>query len=300
MASSKLKIWILGIRPKTLAASIAPVLMGLGAAFYDRHFSLHLSSAILTLLTAVLIQAGTNLSNDLFDYIKGADNQKRVGPLRIMQSGFVTKKEMFLGIFIVFFLASVCGIFLVIRGGLPILIVGILSIICGFLYTAGPHPIGYMGLGEIFVLVFFGIIAFSGTYYVQTLAFSPMLIVMGLIPGFFSVAVLSANNLRDIKTDREAGKNTLAVKFGYRFAVCEYIFCMIMPYLLLIVVIFVLRNHYFSLLSLTSIFFAIRPLKMAANKKNHTPAVLISVLEKTGHVMLIFALVFCVTWNIKI
>ncbi len=300
MISSKWKIWILGIRPKTLAAGISPVIMGLGSAFYDGHYTLHLSSAILTFLAAVLIQAGTNLSNDLFDYLKGADNKKRVGPLRIMQSGLVTKREMLCGIFIVFFLAAVCGVFLVIRGGLPIMIVGILSIICGFLYTAGPHPIGYLGLGEIFVLVFFGIIAFSGTHYIQTLVFSPIMIVLGLMPGFFSVAILSANNLRDIKTDREAGKNTLAVKFGYKFAVSEYVFCMIMPYLLLIIIVFFLKNHYFSLLSLASIFFAIKPLKIVINKNIHTPGLLISVLEKTGQVMLLFAIIFCITWNIKI
>ncbi|MDD3520794.1 MAG: 1,4-dihydroxy-2-naphthoate polyprenyltransferase [Actinomycetota bacterium] len=300
MISSKLKIWILGIRPKTLAAGICPVLMGLAVAFYDNLYILDWLTAVLTFFAAILIQAGTNLSNDLFDYIKGADNKKRVGPLRIMQSGLVTKKEMLWAIFIVFFLATVCGVFLVLRGGLPILIIGIISIICGFLYTAGPKPIGYMGLGELFVLVFFGIVAFAGTYYIQTLVFFPMLIVMGLIPGFFSVAILSANNLRDIRTDKEAGKNTLAVIFGYRFAVFEYVFCMIAPYLILAVTVPILKNHYLSLLSLTSILFAVKPIKIVLDKKNHQPEYLISVLEKTGQVMLIFSIIFCITWNIRI
>ena len=300
MLSSKLKIWILGIRPKTLAASISPVIMGLAVAFNDRQNTLHLPAAILTFFAALLIQAGTNLSNDLFDYIKGADNKKRVGPLRIMQSGLVAKKEMLLGILIVFFLASACGVFLVIRGGLPILIIGIISIICGFLYTAGPRPLGYIGLGELFVLFFFGIIAFAGTYYIQTLVFSPILVVLGLIPGFFSVAILSANNLRDIKTDREAGKKTLAVRFGYKFAISEYVFCMLIPYILLIIMVLTLQNHYYSLLSLVSIFFAVMPIRIVLNKNNHKPANLIYVLERTGQVMLIFSLIFCITWNINI
>ncbi len=300
MAFSKLKIWVLGIRPKTLPASISPVLMGLAVAFYDKAYKLDLPAALATLLAAIFIQAGTNLSNDLFDYLKGADNKERVGPLRIMQSGLVSKKELFCGILIVFLLAAVCGVYLIFKGGLPILIIGVLSIICGFFYTAGPRPIAYMGLGELFVLIFFGIIAFTGTYFIQTHVFSLKLIVIGLIPGFFSTAILSANNIRDIRTDKTAGKNTLAVIFGYKFAIAEYVFTILMPYLLLLIIVFVLKNHYFSLLSLASILFVIIPVKIILGKNPPKPEKLILVLERTGQIMLIFTFLFSITWNIKI
>lgn len=300
MVFSKLKIWILGIRPKTLPASISPVLMGLAVAFYDKTYKLDWGAAVVTLLAAIFIQAGTNLSNDLFDYLKGADNQERKGPLRIMQSGLVSKKELLIAVLIVFLLAAASGIYLVLKGGIPILIIGLLSIICGFLYTAGPRPIAYMGLGELFVLIFFGIIAFTGTYFIQTNMFSLKLIIIGLIPGFFSVAILSANNMRDIKSDKKAGKNTLAVIFGHTFAKAEFIFSMLFPYLLLVIIIFVLKEHYFSLISFLSIIPAIIPIKIVLTENPPKPERLILVLEKTGQILLLFTILFSITWNIKI
>jgi len=300
MKASKLKIWFLGIRPKTLSASIVPVFMGLALAFYDKNYLLHIPFAILTFLSAVLIQIGTNLSNDYFDFIKGADNPKRVGPIRIMQSGLVTKKEMLFAVFIVFSLSALCGIFLILRGGIPILIIGILSILFGFLYTAGPHPLGYLGIGEFFVLIFFGMVALTGTYYIQTLVFKPILLIFGLIPGFFAVAILSANNIRDIETDREAGKKTLAVRFGRKFAKVEYIFSMLFPYILLVMIVLILKDHYLSLLSIITVFMSVKPLKIILMLEKHKPVTLILVLEKTSQIMLVFSIIFCITWNITI
>ncbi|MBW1752269.1 MAG: 1,4-dihydroxy-2-naphthoate polyprenyltransferase, partial [Deltaproteobacteria bacterium] len=212
MERSNLKIWIDAARPKTLWASVAPVVIGSAMAFESG--GLHIMSALSALLGAVLIQIGTNFANDYFDYYTGADSTDRLGPTRVVQAGLVQPTTMKAAFIAVFALAVVPGAYLIWRAGLPLFVIGVLSILCGILYTAGPYPLGYVGLGELFVILFFGPVAVGGTYYVQTLQISVPVIISGLAPGLFSVAILTVNNLRDVKSDHRAGKKTLAVRFG--------------------------------------------------------------------------------------
>lgn len=220
-----MQVWIDAARPRTLGAAAAPVLIGTALAYADQQ--LHLPSALVALVCALLIQIGTNYGNDYFDHIKGADTTDRVGPTRATSAGLVPPNTMLRATAIVFGLAIVGGLYLVWRGGWPILLIGVLSILSGILYTAGRHALGYLGLGDLFVLIFFGPVAVAGTYYVQALEMTATAIVAGLGPGLLSVAILVVNNLRDIGGDRRAGKRTLAVRFGAQFARWEYVACML-------------------------------------------------------------------------
>ena len=211
-SSGSNKNWILAIRPKTLPAAAGPVIIGFALAY--REGVHHFPSVILAALVALLIQAGTNMVNDYSDFKKGTDTDSRVGPVRVTQAGLISPRRMKIGMLVVLILIILFSIPLVLRGGVPILIIGVLSIISGILYTAGPFPLGYNGLGDIFVLIFFGPVATAGTYYVQTLELSQNSVLAGLGPGLLSVAILTINNLRDYDDDKATGKNTLVVLLG--------------------------------------------------------------------------------------
>ncbi|MCH7783451.1 1,4-dihydroxy-2-naphthoate octaprenyltransferase, partial [candidate division KSB1 bacterium] len=186
--STKLNIWITASRPKTLWAAIAPVLIGTSMAAGDG--MIHLPSALAALTAAVLIQIGANFANDYYDFQKGADNEQRIGPLRATQAGIVTPGAMKRAFILVFLLAFIMGIYLIWRGGLPIFVIGVVSILFGILYTGGPFPLGYLGLGDIAVLLFFGPVAVGGTYYVQALNINGLVIIAGFAPGLISGAIL--------------------------------------------------------------------------------------------------------------
>ena len=217
--------WILAIRPQTLAAGLAPVVIGTAMALGDGLF--HAASALMALSVALCIQIGTNLANDYFDFKKGADTSERQGPTRVTQAGLIKPPKVLLAAIVFFVLAALSSLYLIHRAGVSILIIAIASIICGIFYTAGPMPLGYLGLGDLLVLIFFGPVAVGGTYFTQALEINWAVIVAGLAPGFLSMAILAVNNLRDIDTDRRAGKLTLAVRFGRGFAMSEYLFCII-------------------------------------------------------------------------
>jgi 1,4-dihydroxy-2-naphthoate octaprenyltransferase len=217
---SRLGLWVEAARPKTLWAGIVPVLIGIAMALGNDVF--HWPSALFALLGSLLIQIGTNFANDYSDFVKGADTEQRIGPRRITQAGLVSPIAVRNAAILVFGLAVVSGGYLIVRGGWPILLIGVLSIVSGWLYTGGPRPLGYVGLGDLFVLVFFGPIAVGGTYYVQALSIAPSVVAAGFSPGLLSVAVLVVNNLRDIRQDELAGKRTLAVRFGASFARKQY------------------------------------------------------------------------------
>ncbi len=227
---SQWKIWWQAARPKTLWASIGPVLMGTALAIVDGKF--HLSAAMVTLLAAIAIQIGTNYANDYYDYQKGADEGERLGPTRATQAGWVQPQAMKLAFILAFAVAFMLGLYLIYRGGWPILLIGLASILFGILYTAGPAPLGYTGLADAFVLIFFGPVAVAGTYFVQSLEWHWPAVIMGLGPGFLSVALLTINNLRDRINDARAGKKTLAVRFGEDFARWEFAFCFFMAALI--------------------------------------------------------------------
>jgi 1,4-dihydroxy-2-naphthoate octaprenyltransferase len=229
-ALSPLQIWLLAARPKTLPAAAAPVVVGTAVAFSENVFAL--LPAMAALLGSLLIQIGTNFANDVFDFKKGADTTERLGPLRVTQAGLLTPNQVMAGMWLTFGLASLIGLYLVWVGGWPIVVIGLLSIASGIAYTGGPFPLGYNGLGDLFVFIFFGLFAVTGTYYVQAGTISPAALWAAIPIGLLATAILVVNNLRDIDTDRAAGKKTLAVRFGTRAAQLEYILLLSLSYLI--------------------------------------------------------------------
>ncbi len=292
MPSNPLKVWLLAIRPKTLWAAICPVMIGTAMAYRDGIADF--PTALLALSGAVTIQIGTNLANDYFDYKKGADQDTRIGPLRVTQAGLIKPSVVKSAFIFFFFLAALIAALLVARGGWPIAVIGIASIISGILYTAGPRPLGYIGLGEIFVLIFFGPVAVGGTYYVQSLEINPAVILAGLGPGFFSTAILAVNNLRDIDGDRKAGKKTLAVRFGAGFARGEYLFAIISGSLTPVAVYVVSEDYRNSLIALAAIFAAI-PVVHTVFIKSDGPS-LNRALAKTGGLLFLYSILFSLGW----
>lgn len=225
-----LRAWIMAARPPTLPAAVVPVLVGSGAvagiAFQPLPF-------VAALLAAVLIQIGTNLANDYFDFRKGADTAERLGPLRVTQSGLIRPETVRAAMVAVFGLAALIGLYLVLVGGWPILVVGVLSIAAGVLYTGGPYPLAYHGLGDLFVFVFFGLVAVCGTAYLHTGTVPAVAWFAALPVAMLVTAILVVNNLRDIDTDRVARKHTLAVLLGRRATRAEYVALVSIAYLLL-------------------------------------------------------------------
>jgi len=208
------RVWFMAARPATLPAAVAPVLVGAAVAFRAAHF--RALPFLAALVAAVLIQIGANFANDLFDFRKGADTTERLGPTRVTQSGLVSPRGVAYATALAFGLAALIGLYLVLVGGWPILIVGLASILAAICYTGGPYPLGYHGLGDVFVFVFFGIVAVVGTYYVQAGALSLPAVVAAVPMGLLITAILVVNNVRDIDTDRLAGKRTTAVRMGRR------------------------------------------------------------------------------------
>jgi len=218
--ASRAGVWLLAARPKTLAAAAAPVLIGAGlAAFHDRFRAL---PALAALAGALLIQIATNLANDYYDFVRGTDTAERVGPTRVTQAGLIEPAAVKRGMLVVMGVAALVGLYLVAVGGWPILAIGLVSLVCAVAYTGGPFPLAYHGLGDVFVLVFFGLVAVGGTYWVQARALPPDALLAGLGVGALSTAILVANNLRDVATDARAGKRTLAVRIGPTATAVEY------------------------------------------------------------------------------
>lgn len=209
--------WALAIRPKTLFASISPVILGLSVAYIEIN-KLNIFVSILTLLCALLMQIASNLANDYLDSLKGVDTKDRLGPTRVTHAGLIDAKAMKHALIFVMLLAFVIGIYLIWIGGPFIAFVGLLSLYFAYGYTGGPFPLSYNGLGEVAAFLFFGVLAVGGTNYLQTHHYSLLAFTIGMGPGFISATILAINNLRDIKTDSETKKRTLAVRFGESFA----------------------------------------------------------------------------------
>ncbi len=226
---SKLRAWVLASRPRTLPAAIAPVVAGSALAYHDGVFNA--LPALAALLGALLIQVGANFANDLFDYQKGVDTSQRLGPLRVTQAGLLSQREVAAGAGVVFALASLCGVYLTLVSGWPVVAIGLLSILAALAYTGGPRPYGYIGLGELFVFLFFGLAAVGGAYYVQARQVTLPAIAIAIPVGFLVVNILVVNNLRDIPTDRETGKRTLAVRYGEAWTRREYLVILGLAYL---------------------------------------------------------------------
>jgi 1,4-dihydroxy-2-naphthoate polyprenyltransferase len=285
--------WIEAARPKTLWAAVAPV--GVGTAIAFSHEGSHLPAAFCALLGGVLIQIATNFTNDYFDYLKGADTAERKGPPRATQSGLVKPIHVLRAAMVTYLLVFLPGIYIVWRGGWPLIVIGILSIVSGILYTAGPHPLGYSGLADLFVLVFFGPVALVGTYYVQTLELRIEPFIASLGPGLLSVALLTVNNVRDVDEDRKAGKKTLAVRFGRGFARCEYLFCVLVACVGVPTYFYLSEDNLWFMVAPAVLIFPAAPAIRNVFTRVDGPA-LNRTLAQTGGLLLLFAILFSVGW----
>jgi 1,4-dihydroxy-2-naphthoate polyprenyltransferase len=217
------QVWTLAARPRTLPAAASPVVVGIALALADGRF--RFGPALAALLAALLLQVGANIANDVFDFHRGADTSARLGPLRVTQAGLLAPGQVMAGMWITFTLAGFLGLYLAVVAGWPIVLVGLAAIAAAILYTGGPLPFGYLGLGDLFVFIFFGPVAVIGTYYVQATQLTPGAAWASIPIGLLTVAILVVNNLRDIETDRAAGKLTLAVRLGAPGARLQYLLC---------------------------------------------------------------------------
>lgn len=216
-----LSAWILAARPATLTAAWVPVIVGTAVAYGEDKF--RFLAALMALLGASAIQVGTNFANDVFDYEKGADTEERLGPTRAVQAGLLSPQQMKRGMWLSFALAFLSGIYLMYTAGWIMLAVGVVSIAAGIAYTAGPYPLAYVGLGDVFVMIFFGFVAVMGTTYVQSLELSSTAAWAAVPVGALSTAILVVNNLRDHVQDAKANKRTLVVRFGTQAARLQYL-----------------------------------------------------------------------------
>lgn len=233
LCPTRTEAWILATRPKTLPAAVGPVLVGSALAFADGLFDP--APALVALGVALLVQVGVNLANDYFDFQSGIDTKERLGPIRVTQSGLISPWKVFAAMVTALGLAGVLGGYLALKGGWPIVAVAAASIVSALAYSGGPYPLASNGLGDLFVFIFFGPVAVCGTYYVQAHALSPFVLPASIPIGLLITAILVVNNLRDIPTDRETGKITLAVRMGVRNSVIFYRFLVVSAYPVLLV-----------------------------------------------------------------
>jgi 1,4-dihydroxy-2-naphthoate octaprenyltransferase len=286
-----MKHWIAAARPKTLSAAIVPVLIGTALVQSEIHWGIFAC----TLLGALFIQIATNFVNDALDFRKGADTAERLGPLRVTQAGLVSADAVLRAAYVCFGLAAICGIPLVMRGGWPLLVIGLASIVCAYIYTGGPYPLAYNGLGELFVLVFFGFVAVGGTYYVQTLTIDKAVIVAGYVAGSLATVLLVINNLRDVESDETSNKRTMAVRFGEDVAKLEISFFAFTPFIAQMFVAEI-RGRDWLLLPL-----AIAPLSFALISRARTSRgrELNRCLAMAGALQWIFGILFVVGTRIR-
>ena len=284
---NSVKAWILATRPATLTVGLIPVLVG--CAIARSMHALRICPALAALFGAIFIQIGTNLANDVFDYEKGADTAERLGPLRVTQAGLIAPHNVRLGMYISFALATVLGLYLTWSAGPVILIIGLLSIASGIAYTGGPYPLGYNGLGDLFVFLFFGFVAVCGTVFVQA-GSVPALAVWASIPvGAIATAVLVVNNVRDCDTDRLAGKRTLAVRLGRAGGLLEYHLMSLLAYAVPAGLLLAGRLSRWALLPLVTL-----PLALRLNQalRRGSGAALNPLLKRTAQLLLLYGLLW--------
>lgn len=290
---SALRTWVLAARPRTLPAATAPVVLGTFLAAADG--AAHLTAAACALAGALLIQVGTNYVNDAADFERGADTSDRRGPVRAVASGMVSPGAMKVAAAVAFALAVAAGAYLIMRGGWPILAVGLVSIAAGVAYTVGRYALAYIGLADPFVLVFFGPVAVGGTYYVQALALPAYVIIAGIGPGLLATAILIANNVRDIQEDAAAGKRTLVVRRGRGFGVSLYGACMLGAALVPVTLMWAVEGRYGALLAAFAAALVGGRLGRILERTSN-PAVLNTVLARTALLLLGYSLLFGIGW----
>lgn len=282
-----LQAWWLAIRPRTLPAAASGVAMGSALAWHDGSFQL--LPALACLLIALLLQIGSNVANDVFDFERGADTAERLGPVRVTQAGYLTPTQVKRGMVVIFGLAAMLGLYLAALRGWTVIWLGAAAILSAVAYTGGPYPLGYHGLGDVFVFLFFGLAAVAGTYFVQVGSVSAAAWWMAIPVGLIVTAILVVNNLRDLESDRKAGKHTLAVLMGERGAKIEYILLMTAAYLLLPVLAILKIIPVGGMLAWLSLPLAIRTLRVVLTQKGHP---LNSALAGTGQTAFLFSMFF--------
>jgi 1,4-dihydroxy-2-naphthoate polyprenyltransferase len=273
-------------RPRTLPAAVAPVLVGTAAAV-EASDDLRVGAFVAALIGSVFIQIGTNLANDYSDAKRGADSVDRLGPVRVTASGMVAPRRVLVATWVAFAVAVGAGIYLTAVAGPVILAVGAVSILAGVLYTGGPRPYGYAGLGEAFVFLFFGLVAVNGSYFVQVERLDWLPFVLSVPVGCLATAILVVNNVRDIDTDRRAGKLTLAVRLGRARARALYTALIVVAFLGLPVALLAASGPAWGLLALASVPLAPRPLR-AVKSRTDGPS-LNAALAATGAVLAAFS-----------
>lgn len=284
---SPLAAWVLATRPRTLVAGFVPVAVGSAVAFQQGRFSL--LPALGALIGALLIQVGTNLFNDAYDFKRGADTGDRLGPPRATQQGWLTPDAVMRGAVVCFALAFLVGLYLVSVAGWPLLVVGLVSLLAGYSYTGGPFPLAYHGLGDVFVLVFFGLVAVGGTSYVLTQAVTPLALLAGVPVGALGVALLAVNNVRDVKTDTAANKRTLVVRLGVGFGRAEYLAMLVIAAVIPVLLAALDLASAWVLLALASLPFAIPPVRILLKESG---PVLNQALAGTARLQLVYGLLF--------
>jgi 1,4-dihydroxy-2-naphthoate octaprenyltransferase len=281
------QVWLLGARPRTLPAAASGVVTGTALALRDGHFRPW--AALAALGVALLLQIGSNLANDVFDFERGADTAERSGPLRVTQAGLLSPRQVKAGMAAVFAAAAALGVYLAWQSSWNVLWVGAAAIVAAIAYTGGPFPLGYYGLGDLFVFLFFGLAAVAGTYYVQARTISPAAWGMAVPIGLLVTAILVVNNLRDIDTDRAAGKQTLAVRLGERGTQVEYLLCLGVAYLALPVLIGLGLLSAWAMLAWASALAARPVVQMVLRRRGRA---LNAALAGTGQFTLLYSLLF--------
>ena len=285
-----LRLWLVAARPRTLPAAVAPVLVGTSLAASEDVFKpLRFAAA---LVGSIFIQIGTNLANDYSDARRGADTEDRLGPVRVTAGGLMPPRRVLIGTWVAFGIAVAAGSYLAAVAGWQLLVVGVVSIAAGILYTGGPRPYGYEGLGELFVFVFFGLVAVGGSYFVQTEDLRWEAVALGVPVGLLAAAILVVNNVRDIETDRRAGKRTLAVRLGRDRAVSVFAAMLVLAFVSVVVVAIAGDVEAWVLLALVSAPLAI-PLARTLATRRDGPS-LNQLLADTGRLLAVFSLLLSV------
>ncbi|MDQ5895567.1 MAG: 1,4-dihydroxy-2-naphthoate polyprenyltransferase [Actinomycetota bacterium] len=283
-----MRIWLNAARPRTLPAAIAPVLVGTAAAVFAVGDLPRWGGFIAALVASILIQIGTNLANDYSDARRGADSADRLGPVRVTSAGLITPRRVLTATWIAFGLAALLGLYLAWLAGWIIIVVGLVSIASGFLYTGGPKPYGYAGLGELFVFLFFGLVSVNGSYYVQLEELAWLPFGLSVAIGLLSTAILVVNNVRDIDSDRRANKNTLAVRMGRDRTRRLYVFLILAAFFVLALTIVLNDGPWLALIGLIAIPMARDPIATVTGRTDGPS--LNKALAGTGAVLGVTAL----------
>ena len=287
MNESRARIWLGAARPRTLPAAIAPVLVGSALAWHDAAFNA--PAAALCLAFALLVQIGTNFANDYYDFVRGADTAARVGPRRAVAAGLIAPATMKRAMLAVFAAAFLVGLGLLAWGGPWLLAIGVASIACGIAYTGGPWPLAYLGLGDVFVFLFFGLVAVGGTYFVQAGRLTLDAVLAGVPIGLLAANILVVNNYRDAETDAAANKRTLVVRFGRGAARAQFVASLALA--LGVPLLFLVRGYRaWCLLPLVLAPIAWSQARRLRDSK--TPSELIALLGDTGKLLAVYALLF--------